>query len=162
MTKLKKSIAWILAAVLILTVVSGAVLYLGGDQSGSVTSTTELKYDYIVDNSTSSTKYVSAGARNGDIKIIGSACYEYSEIILNSVLHQDFNTEPKTVSLKKLLYESDKDGYNVPQYVESYYYDNSKQWMIYTSHEFTITFTGEKIVRVANEMINPKYLIKHK
>ena len=76
------------------------------------------------------------------------------------VQNQDFNTEPKIVSLKNLLYESDTDGYNFPWYVESYYYDNSKEWMIYTSHEFTITFAGEKMVRTANEMIDSKYLIK--
>ena len=75
------------------------------------------------------------------------------------VQNQDFNTEPKTVNLKTLLYEADANGYNFPWYVESYYYDNSKQWMIYTSHEFTITFAGEKIVRVANDIIDPKYLI---
>ena len=77
------------------------------------------------------------------------------------IQNQDFNTEPKTVSLKALLYEADNDGYNFPWYVESYYYDNSKQWMIYTSHEFTITFAGEEIVRVANDIIDSKYLLKY-
>lgn len=77
-----------------------------------------------------------------------------------AIQNQDFNTETKTVSLKALLYESDADGYNFPWYVESYYYDDSKQWMIYTSHEFTITFAGEKMVRMANEIIDQKYLIK--
>ena len=77
-----------------------------------------------------------------------------------AIQNQDFNTETKTVSLKSLLYESDADGYNFPWYVESYYYDDSKQWMIYTSHEFTITFAGEKMVRMANEIIDQKYLIK--
>ena len=76
------------------------------------------------------------------------------------IQNQDFNTEPKTVSLKALLYEADKDGYNFPWYVESYYYDNSKQWMIYTSHEFTITFAGEKLVCAAKEIIDSKYLIQ--
>lgn len=77
-----------------------------------------------------------------------------------AIQNQDFNTETKTVSLKALLYESDADGYNFPWYVESYYFDDSKQWMIYTSHEFTITFAGEKMVRMANEIIDQKYLIK--
>ena len=76
------------------------------------------------------------------------------------IQNQDFNNEPKTVNLKALLYESDKDGYNFPWYVESYYYDHSKQWMIYTSHEFTITFAGEEIVRAARKIIDPEYFIK--
>ena len=77
-----------------------------------------------------------------------------------TIQNQDFNTEPKAVNLKALLYEADEDGYNFPWYVESYYYNDSKQWMIYTSHEFTITFAGEKIVYAAKEIIDHKYLIK--
>ena len=76
------------------------------------------------------------------------------------IQNQDFNTEPKEVDLKALLYEADADGYNFPWYVESYYYDGSKQWLIYTSHEFTITFAGEKIVCAAKEIIDHKYLIQ--
>ena len=76
------------------------------------------------------------------------------------IQNQDFNTEPKKVDLKALLYEADADGYNFPWYVESYYYDSSKRWMIYTSHDFTITFAGEKLVRTAKEIIDHKYLIK--
>ena len=76
------------------------------------------------------------------------------------IQNQDFNTEPKKVDLKALQYEADADGYNFPWYVESYYYDSSKRWMIYTSHDFTITFAGEKLVRTAKEIIDHKYLIK--
>lgn len=76
-----------------------------------------------------------------------------------AIQNQDFNDKLKSVNLKVLLYESNADGYNFPWYVESYYYDNSKQWMIYTSHDFTITFAGEEIVSGAKKIIDPKYLI---
>lgn len=88
--------------------------------------------------------------------VLSNLCIDIVTVIQN----QDFSTEPKTISLKALLYEADKDRYNFPWYVESYYYDNSKQWMIYTSHEFTITFAGEEIVRLAKDVIDTKYLIK--
>ena len=97
---------------------------------------------------------------NNGIKQIEDVLSSLSIDTATVVQNQDFNTAPKIVSLKTLLYEADTDGYNFPWYVESYYYDDSKQWMIYTSHEFTITFAGEKMVRVANEIIDPKYLIK--
>ena len=97
---------------------------------------------------------------NNAIKQLEKVLSNLSIDIVTAIQNQDFNTEPKTVSLKALLYEADKDGYNFPWYGESYYYDNTKQWMIYTSHEFTITFAGEEIVRVANDIIDPKYLLK--
>ena len=31
--------------------------------------------------------------------------------------------------------------------------------MIYTSHEFTVTFVGDEITRLAKETIDPKYTI---
>ena len=98
---------------------------------------------------------------NNAIKQLEKVLSNLSIDIVTAIQNQDFNTEPKTVSLKALLYEADKDGYNFPWYGESYYYDNTKQWMIYTSHEFTITFAGEEIVRVANDIIDPKYLLKY-
>ena len=98
---------------------------------------------------------------NNAIKQLEKVLSNLSIDIVTAIQNQDFNTEPKTVSLTALLYEADKEGYNFPWYVESYYYDNSKQWMIYTSHEFTITFAGEEIVRVANDIIDPKYLLKY-
>ena len=88
--------------------------------------------------------------------VLSSLSIDMATVIQN----QDFNTEPKNVDLKALLYEADADGYNFPWYVESYYYDSSKRWMIYTSHNFTITFAGEKLVRTAKEIIDHKYLIK--
>ena len=87
--------------------------------------------------------------------VLSSLSIDTATVIQN----QDYITEPKSVSIKSLLYEADEDGYNFPWYIESYYYDTSKKWMIYTSHEFTITFAGEKLVCAATEIVDSKYLI---
>ena len=89
----KKSIAWIMGIVLFLTVVSGAFLYSQGYQSGGVSSTHEPKYDYVVDNSSYYEKEISGGARNGDLKTIGAACYEYSKVIVNAEASQEIYYE---------------------------------------------------------------------
>lgn len=73
--------------------------------------------------------------------------------------NQDYKTMSETLSLNKRLYERDSDGCVFPWHVECYYYDKSKSWMIYVSHEATITFTGEEIVRIAKATIDTKYLV---
>lgn len=75
-----------------------------------------------------------------------------------AIQNQVYSPEPRKVCLKSLLYEADKDGYNFPWYVESYYFDDSKQWMIYTSHELTITFAGDELARIAKQTIDSKYI----
>lgn len=59
-----------------------------------------------------------------------------------------------------LLYEKDEDGYTFPWYVETFYFDDTKKWMIYVSHEGTISFTGSKIVKIADEVFGGNYEIK--
>ena len=68
------------------------------------------------------------------------------------------NTETRVEDIINLLYKKDADGYIFPWEVETYYYDDSKEWMIYVSHEWTITFTGDRLVRTATENIQVKYL----
>lgn len=72
----------------------------------------------------------------------------------------DYMTLLKNDNIIDLLYEKDKDGYNFPWYVETFYYDKSQKWMIYVSHEGTITFTGESIVKIAKRIIPERYLYK--
>lgn len=60
----------------------------------------------------------------------------------------------------RLLYEKDGIGYNFPWYVETFYYDPSRRWMIYVSHEGTINFTGNEITQAANRIISSQYMIK--
>lgn len=61
-------------------------------------------------------------------------------------------------NMLNLLYEKDDDGYNFPWYVETYYFDSTKKWMIYVSHEGTITFTGNALVHAAKENIQTQFL----
>lgn len=61
-------------------------------------------------------------------------------------------------NINALLHERDEDGYEFPRCVETYYFDETKQWLIYVSHEGTITFTGEAIVLQAKNTIPEKYL----
>ena len=91
---IKKSIAWIMGIVLLLTVISGAFLYMHGDQSGGVSSTNDPKYDYVMDKSVTYRKDITAGARNGSIKRIGAVSYQYSEVILTATLDQDIGETP--------------------------------------------------------------------
>lgn len=92
---LKKTIALIMGIVFVLTLVSGAFLYMqGGAQSGGVSSTNEPKYDYVVDKSVTYRKDITGGARNGSIKQIGAVSYQYSEVILTATLNQDIGAAP--------------------------------------------------------------------
>lgn len=62
--------------------------------------------------------------------------------------------------IRRLLYEKDEDGYTFPWYVETYYFDDTEKWMIYVSHEGTISFTGSKIVKIADEVLGGNYEIR--
>ena len=79
------------------------------------------------------------------------------EALYTMFQNQDYKTMSETLSLNKRLYEKDSDGYVFPWNIESYYYDNTKMWLIYVSHEGTITFSGEKIVDIAKKYIDNKY-----
>lgn len=62
-------------------------------------------------------------------------------------------------NIYELLYEQDEDGYTFPWSSETFFFDCTEKWMIYVSHEGTISFTGEKIVRIADEVFSGKYEI---
>ena len=62
-------------------------------------------------------------------------------------------------NILRLLHERDEDGYTFQWYAETFLFDQSEEWLIYLSHEHTITFTGDKIVTVAKRIIPAHYLI---
>lgn len=74
-----------------------------------------------------------------------------------SVQNQDYKPEPERLDLIARLYETDESGYNFNWYVENYYYDETKEWLIYVSHEGTITFAGKRLVQAATENIDAQY-----
>ena len=64
----------------------------------------------------------------------------------------------KTVDdMKSILFMRDNDGYVFPWTLEEYYYDDTEAWIIYVSHEGTITFSGERLSRIAENVISDKY-----
>lgn len=54
------------------------------------------------------------------------------------------------------LLEQDEDmlSYNFPYYSEQYTWDDSHNWLIYTSHEGTVTFAGEWIVKTIKDQFH--------
>lgn len=60
-------------------------------------------------------------------------------------------------SIFDLLYEKDNDGFVFPWTVETFYFDASYSWLVYVSHEGTISFTGAEIAQAAAEKIPDKY-----
>ena len=68
-----------------------------------------------------------------------------------TVVQMDHGLVYESEDMYKLLYEKDEDGYIFPWVNETYYFDETKQWMIYVSHEGTITFTGSDIVLRAQQ-----------
>ena len=61
-------------------------------------------------------------------------------------------------SIFDLLYEQDSDGFVFPWTVETFYFDDTEQWLVYVSHEGTISFTGGLIVQAAKAIIPAKYI----
>ena len=96
---------------------------------------------------------------SGNIEQIEKALAECSIHNVISVQNQDHKAEHEKIYLLFRLYESDGDGYNFPWYVENYYYDETKEWLIYVSHEGTITFAGEQITQAAKKFIDNKYKV---
>ena len=63
----------------------------------------------------------------------------------------------QNMSIVDLLYEKDDDGYNFPWNVETFYFDSSEEWLVYVSHEGTISFTGRRITETATKSIDNAY-----
>ncbi len=96
--------------------------------------------------------------RDSKIELIKSVLKEFGIGKVIAVQNQDYKPEPEKLDLQRRLYERDADGYNFPWWVECYYYDETQSWMIYVSHEASITFAGRDIVRIAKATIDDKYL----
>ena len=59
--------------------------------------------------------------------------------------------------MKTYLYEKDDAGYIFPWIDEEYYFDRSESWIIYVSHEGTITFAGEQMPGISETIIPDRY-----
>lgn len=64
-----------------------------------------------------------------------------------------------TVSVSDLLDRRDRNGtYDFPWIVETYYFDGSRSWLAYVSHEGTISFAGEQLVSAAKKCLSDRFL----
>ncbi len=97
--------------------------------------------------------------RNNDILQIESCLKNGSISKCDSFQAQFGNDVLRCVNLMEHLYEKDQDGYVFPWIrEETYYFDGDRSdWIIYISHEGTITFTGERIVKIALSTMDKKY-----
>lgn len=71
--------------------------------------------------------------------------------------YEDQPTWRDIPDIKAFLYEKDKYGCGFGWINEQYYYDSSEKWIIYVSHESTITFSGDDLATIAEEVIPEKY-----
>lgn len=51
------------------------------------------------------------------------------------------------------ILQQDEDGFVFPYFPEQYIFDQSHKWLIYKSHEFTVTFAGKWLVMECKKYI---------
>ncbi len=96
--------------------------------------------------------------KSGKIAQIESCLKEMSILRCEAFQVQLYNMEIKQINLIDYLYEKDNEGYSFPWQAETYYFDSfSENWVIYVSHEGTITFTGKAIVEAACKNIDDAF-----
>ncbi len=88
-----------------------------------------------------------------------SAIIKYCNIRFVTMVQMDYETVFHNEDIRKLLYARDEEGFDFPGYVETYYFDQSKSWLIYVSHEETISFTGKDLAECAGKILPGKYRI---
>ena len=96
--------------------------------------------------------------RNNDILALERVFSEcgISNVNTFQMDHREYFQDDNIVDL---LYEKDDDGYSFPGYVETFYFDLSEDWLVYVSHEGTISFTGRKIAETAMKYIDNDYVL---
>ena len=99
---------------------------------------------------------VDAIYKNNDIALLENA-FKICGISDVNTFQMDHLEYFEHENIFELLYEKDDDGYSFPWYVETFYFDSTETWMVYVSHEGTISFTGNKIVEAATESIDNSY-----
>lgn len=74
--------------------------------------------------------------------------------INRAIIIPEFEREHIEENFQDMIVEQDEDGYVFPYFSEKFIYDDSKEWMIYTSHEHTITFAGKWLTEEIHKKIN--------
>lgn len=96
--------------------------------------------------------------KHGDVAQLERTLKNHRIHLVQMIQLQENGVEAENVDLIELIYEKDKQGYNFPWRVETFYYDSNKDWMIYVSHEGTITFTGKELADEARRTISCQYV----
>lgn len=97
--------------------------------------------------------------KNGEICLLEKVFCQCGISVVNT-FQTDICEYFENDSIFDLLREKDSDGFVFPWTVETFYFDDTEKWMVYVSHEGTISFTGSEIVQAAKEMIPSKYIYK--
>ena len=97
--------------------------------------------------------------RDNEISLLEKV-FRQCDIMIVSTFQMDSREYFEKDEISALLYEKDKDGFNFPWTVETFYFDATETWLVYVSHEGTISFTGELIARTAGEIIPDRYLYR--
>ena len=79
---------------------------------------------------------------------------EYKFMNKNYVILSDNETAIIRKKIEEELHKTFKSGWSPywhPYYSEQYTWDGSHDWLIYTSHEATVTFAGEWLVKAIKD-----------
>ena len=79
---------------------------------------------------------------------------EYKFMNKNYVILSDNETAIIRKKIEEELYKTFKSGWSpywYPYYSEQYTWNGSHDWLIYTSHEATVTFAGEWFVKAIKD-----------
>lgn len=97
--------------------------------------------------------------RHGEISLLEKV-FRQCGITTVSTFQMDSREYFENDEISALLHEKDADGFNFPWTVETFYFDDTETWLVYVSHEGTISFTGEPIARTVGEIIPDRYLYR--
>ncbi len=94
--------------------------------------------------------------RSGEIALL-QRVFEVCQIDVVMTFQTDSMEYFEDDRISDLLFEKIGDGYDFPWTVETFYFDHTEKWLAYVSHEGTLSFTGEEIVRAAKEILPEQY-----
>ncbi len=104
--------------------------------------------------------YITDIYKDNQINLIERVFYKCGIRTVNTI-QPEFYEYHENVDIYDMLYEKDEYGYDFPYLSEMFIWDFFEEWLIYISHEQTISFTGKKISETAKDIIPEKYLIDY-
>lgn len=96
---------------------------------------------------------------NNDIALLENV-FKACGILDVSFFQMDHSEYFEHENIFELLCDKDEFGWSFPRCVEAFYFDSFKKWLVYVSHEGTISFTGKEISEAAIKYIDESYRCK--